>query len=76
VVCTATREVFPSASLRRDAALFTDAKGYPDIWGIKIASLDDPAAVEPGMHIWTDSAQPWDHIGDELPTFPKSPPVG
>ena len=55
--------------------LFTDAKGYPDIWGVKIASLDDPSLVAPGMHIWTDSAQPWDHFNDQLPSFPKAPPV-
>ena len=54
--------------------VFTDAKGYPDIWGVKAASLDDPASIEPGMHIWTSSAQPWDHITDNLPRFPQSPP--
>lgn len=55
--------------------LFTDPKGYPDFWGIRAVSLDDPSPIQPGMNIWTGSAQPWDHISDELPSFPKNPPV-
>jgi hypothetical protein len=53
--------------------LFTDLKGFPDIWGIKAASLDDPSRLKPGMHIWTASAQPWARIADDLPRFPKGP---
>lgn len=56
--------------------LFTDPKGYPDFWGVKAVSLDEPAPVRPGMHIWTDSAQPWDYIYDDLAKFPENPPLG
>src|SRR3954462_10996652 len=31
----------------------------PDTLDVTIASLDDPAAVPPGFHIWTGSRMPW-----------------
>lgn len=41
---------------------------------VKAGALDDPSTLEPGIHIWTDSAQPW-HLKDpNLPAFPKGPP--
>ncbi|MBV9842519.1 MAG: GFA family protein [Sphingomonadaceae bacterium] len=36
---------------------------------VTIASLDDPAAVPPGFHIWMASAIPWAEPGDDLPRF-------
>jgi len=38
-------------------------------------SLDDPKVFEPGMDIYTDSAQSWDHMDPALPKFPKMPPM-
>lgn len=29
---------------------------------VQAGSLDDPSWVEPAVHIWCASAQPWDHI--------------
>lgn len=34
---------------------------------VTLASLDDPAAVRPEYHIWTQSQQPWLTVQDGLP---------
>jgi hypothetical protein len=34
----------------------------PDVLGVQAASLDDPSRYNPAMDIFTDSAQPWDHM--------------
>ena len=46
----------------------------PDLMTISVGNLDDPSGFEPGMHIFTSSAQPWDRIEDDLPKFPGLPP--
>lgn len=42
--------------------LFTDAAAFEGMTFIKAATLDDPSWIEPNLHIWCDSAQPWDPI--------------
>jgi hypothetical protein len=42
--------------------------------GITAGSLDDPSKFQPGMDLYTDSAQPWDYMNPELPKFAKMPP--
>jgi hypothetical protein len=39
----------------------------PDTLDFTIASLDEPARVEPGFHIFTRSKVPWFAISDSLP---------
>jgi hypothetical protein len=41
---------------------------------VNIASLDDPAAIEPEYHIWTSSQLPWLHIADDLPRYADDGP--
>jgi hypothetical protein len=36
---------------------------------VNIASLDDPASIEPEYHIWVESCVPWLHIDDDLPRY-------
>lgn len=43
---------------------------------IKASSLDDPSWLKPTMHIYTDSAQPWVEISDEILNFGTSPGQG
>ena len=38
-----------------------------------MASLDEPARIQPSMHIYCASAQPWGECRDELPRYPKLP---
>jgi hypothetical protein len=53
--------------------LFTDVTVLPDLMFVRAASLDAPEAVTPTMHIYCDSAQPWDSARDDLPRFGKLP---
>jgi hypothetical protein len=39
----------------------------PDTIDVTAASLDDPAHVTPGFHIFYARRQPWDAPGDTLP---------
>jgi hypothetical protein len=42
----------------------------PRYMDVSIASLDDPAAVPPTLHIWTDSQLGWFDTADHLPRYP------
>ena len=53
--------------------LFGASDGMPGLTTIMAGSLDDPSAMQPGMHVYTASAQPWDKIGTDLPRFPGMP---
>lgn len=46
----------------------------PDRIDVNIASLDDPAGVEPEYHIWVESQISWFEIDDDLPRFPDDGP--
>ena len=56
--------------------LFSIPPFAPDALVIHAVSLDDPSIYKPAMDIYTDSAQPWDHMNPALPKFPKMPPMG
>lgn len=53
--------------------LFTDVTVVPDLKFIRAASLDNPAQINPSMHIYCDSAQPWGLDHQDLPRFGKMP---
>lgn len=60
--------------------LFMELKAMPDVWVLKASSLDDPSWLKPAMHIYCDSAQPWDPIQNlpadsDLPRHGKMPPM-
>ena len=40
---------------------------------LKAASLDDPSWLQPAMHIWTASGQPWAETSSSVPKFDKNP---
>jgi hypothetical protein len=42
----------------------------PGIVGLHAASLDDPSRYKPGMDIFTNSAQPWDHMDPRTKKVP------
>jgi hypothetical protein len=46
----------------------------PKLMGIMAGSLDNPSEFQPGMDLYTASAQPWDYMNPDLPRFPKFPP--
>jgi hypothetical protein len=37
---------------------------------VTLATLDDPAAIAPRMHVWMNDRLPWVRIADDLPQFP------
>jgi hypothetical protein len=48
--------------------------GYmPGLVDVTVASLDDPEALAPQMHIWESQRLPWIHLGDGLPRHPEDP---
>jgi hypothetical protein len=49
--------------------LFSSSRVRPDWRVIRLGSLDDPGTVEPRLHIWVDSAQPWALPDDGQPRF-------
>jgi hypothetical protein len=52
--------------------MFSDVEANPDIWVVKAGSMDDPSWLKPGVVLYTDSAQPWAHMAEGIPHFPKS----
>jgi hypothetical protein len=47
--------------------------GFADLIFLTAGSLDDHSLFEPGMVVFTDSAQSWDHIDPALQRFPRMP---
>jgi hypothetical protein len=48
------------------------AADNPRLVDIGIATLDNPEAVEPTLHLWTESQVPWFEIADHLPRDPTN----
>jgi hypothetical protein len=53
--------------------ILSDLESQPDLLVIKAGSLDEPAAFKPSANLWTDAAQPWHPMADDIPSFPKGP---
>jgi len=49
---------------------------WPAEIDIALASLDEPAALVPAMHIWVQDKLPWVQIADGQPQFATVPPAG
>jgi hypothetical protein len=65
---TISREFCPNCGSR----LFSKPPN-PELMGILAGSLDDPSEFQPGMDLYTASAQPWDYMNPDLPKFAKMP---
>lgn len=42
-----------------------------DEWDVTVGSLDEPTAVSPTDHTWTEDRLPWIELADGLTTFPR-----
>ena len=42
---------------------------------VNFVTLDDPACLEPGCHIWTQSRLPWFETMDDLPRYEGAGPT-
>jgi hypothetical protein len=57
------------------STLFTDADAFQGLTFVKGGSLDDPTWIEPTLHIWCDSAQPWDKLPEGATCVSRNPPA-
>ena len=53
--------------------MFLTNSARADLIVLYAGSLDDPSWVRPARDIYTESAQPWDHLDPALPKFPGMP---
>ena len=44
----------------------------PRLVDVSIGSLDNPGAIAPTMHVWTDSRIAWFESADHLPRYPTN----
>lgn len=51
------------------------AESFAGVTLIQAGSMDDASWVEPGLHIWCSSAQPWDRLPEGANCLPGSPPA-
>lgn len=63
--------VFREFCRRCGTQLFSGSSAYPQSKTVKIASLDDPAAIHPIAHLHTENRIPWACIEDGLPRYLK-----
>jgi hypothetical protein len=53
--------------------VFSVAESLPELVLIKAGSLDDSSWVEPGVEVWTSSAQPWSPRFEPAVQFERGP---
>jgi hypothetical protein len=53
--------------------VFSQPKDPPARLGVALASLDDPKALAPQMHIWVCEKQLWVSLNDGLPQCDRGP---
>ena len=57
------------------APLFSGGAAFPTLISIKMSNLDEPGAVSPVAHIWTENRVAWACVDDGLPVYPRQPPL-
>ena len=55
------------------STLFSTAESMPGVVFVEAGSLDDASWLQPSMHIFVRSAQPWARIPPDMPTFEAMP---
>jgi hypothetical protein len=55
------------------SGVFTQSIARPERITVLSGTLDDPAIFVPTMEVFCDDAQPWVHVGNERPCYPKMP---
>ena len=58
------------------SAIVSDLTVLPNLEWIKAGTLDDISWLQPQVHMWCDSAQPWVKIDEAVPAFAGNPPLG
>jgi hypothetical protein len=58
---------------RCGSPIYSELEANPGVVAIKAGTLDDPSRVEPQVHLWRASAQPWVPVADEAQCFDRNP---
>jgi hypothetical protein len=61
------------ACARCGTPLFAEPKDPPARLAVALATLDDPAALTPQMHIWVGRKLDWVSLDDGLPQYSEGP---
>ena len=60
---------------RCGSPILSEPAATPTMDWLKAGTLDDASWLQPQLHVWCDSAQPWVIRGD-APEVPRNPPLG
>ncbi|MBL8481630.1 MAG: GFA family protein [Rhodocyclaceae bacterium] len=55
--------------------IYSEVAATPQLDWIKAGTLDDTSWLQPQVHIWCDSAQPWVHMDESVARVPRNPPM-
>jgi hypothetical protein len=66
-----SRKVVRNFCGRCGTALTYRRADLPESIDVTVASVDDPEALRPADHTWTESRLSWIALGDHLPTYPR-----
>lgn len=55
--------------------VYAKSSGMPGMVTVRVAGLDDPAAISPQMAVYTKRLLTWDHLDPALPAFAGMPPM-
>ncbi|CDY74311.1 Gfa-like protein [Caballeronia glathei] len=53
--------------------VYSEVQAHPGVVALKAGTLDDPSWVQPNVHIWRCSAQPWVPLADGAVCFERNP---
>jgi hypothetical protein len=53
------------------AAITYGHQARPEEIDVAIATLDEPASLQPEYHVWVSQKLPWVTLEDHLPQFPE-----
>ena len=54
--------------------LFTEAAAFAGTTFVKAGSLENPSWIQSTLHIWCESAQPWDNLPEGATCVGRNPP--
>ncbi|MGD2128298.1 MAG: GFA family protein [Lysobacterales bacterium] len=67
------KEVYRRYCSECGSTLYSTAVSAPGMVFVEAGSLDDASGLQPSMHIFTRSAQPWARIPSDMPSFAAMP---
>ena len=56
--------------------VYSAVGAMPGLLFVKAGTLDDPSTLQPSVHLWCETKQPWVALDPGMPQFPQNPPAG